>query len=140
MADPTEPQDYSSKIAEARLAMHTQQPKKMALQPSAVVKYLWIDDLRLPPDDNWLWAKSSKEALSLLGEHPEIGYIAFDFDLGESDTAMPVLLKIKEDAVYGRREPPRWNAHTANPVGRNHIETIMSKAMDYWAKHSDSAN
>lgn len=114
-----------------------------SLPPSALagneevfhVKQLWIDDFREPPDRSWLWAKSSAEALAMYGEHRDIGYIAFDYDLGGPDTSMPVLIRIEQDAQAGHRKPPRWNAHTANPVGRNHIETIMSKAMDYWAEH-----
>ena len=102
------------------------------------VKHLWIDDFREPPDSSWLWAKSSREALAMWEEHRDIGYIAFDYDLGGSDTSLPVLLKIEAEAHLGKRKPPRWNAHTANPVGRVHIETIMSKAMGYWAEHEEN--
>jgi len=98
------------------------------------MRKLWIDDFREPPDREWLWAKSSAEALMMYAEH-KIDYIAFDYDLGGPDTSMPVLLKIERDAQAGRRAPPRFNAHTANPVGRNHIETIMNNAMEYWAAH-----
>ena len=93
-------------------------------------RHLWIDDVRLPPDDTWLWAKNSRQAIAML-DAEIIDYIAFDFDLGGDDTALPVLHKIEEEAYNGKK-PPRWNAHTANPVGRNHIETIMSKALELW--------
>lgn len=99
------------------------------------MKFLWIDDWRTPPDDSWLWAKSSAEALALWREHRDIGYVAFDFDLGGTDTAEPVLRLIEREAAAGVRQPPRWNAHTANPVGRNLIETVMSRALDFWADH-----
>lgn len=98
------------------------------------MRHLWIDDWRQPPDDSWIWAKTSGEALEAWNTHRDIGYIAFDFDLGGTDTAEPVLRLIEAEAAAGIRQPPRWNAHTANPVGRNMIETVMSRAMDFWAE------
>ena len=64
---------------------------------------LWIDDIRVPPDECWHWAKSSKEALDVLG--CDVCEISFDHDLGGDDTAMPVARRIEELAYLGEMGP-----------------------------------
>ena len=95
---------------------------------------LWIDDLRAPPDDTWIWAKSSNEARSLYLDLQFIE-VSFDHDLGGDDTAMPIANMIEELAANGEAEPPIWHIHSANPVGRQNLKAALQSAERHWALH-----
>jgi Cyclic-phosphate processing Receiver domain len=94
---------------------------------------LWIDDIRTPPDESWVWAKSSAEALAIIRkEMPE--QIHWDFDLGGTDTVRPVLRYIEEMAIRGLAAPPMTFVHSQNPVGRDEIAASMMQAFRYWRR------
>lgn len=42
---------------------------------------LWLDDIRNPPDDTWVWVKNAKDALELFRTGP-VSIASFDFNLG----------------------------------------------------------
>jgi len=94
---------------------------------SFFVTKIWIDDERPAPDDSWLVAKTSREALYLLrsvyatmvglSDWAHITYleeVSFDHDLGGEDTTRPVMLWMAEYGIW----PKRVVVHTANPVGK----------------------
>jgi hypothetical protein len=87
---------------------------------------LWIDDLREPPGEEWLWAKTSAVAVACLLIGP-VSEISFDHDLGGDDTAMPVA-KLIEQRSYDGIRPPKWRVHSANPVGRANLEAALRSA------------
>jgi hypothetical protein len=91
---------------------------------------LWIDDLRPPPDHWWHWAKTSAEALEVLG--CDVCEISFDHDLGGDDTAMPVAREIERLAFEGQIHGMTWHVHSANPVGRANLEAAMRSAERFW--------
>lgn len=97
---------------------------------------LWIDDVREPPDDSWLWAESSAHALAYFEYHRHSGdpcvEISFDHDLGGDDTAMPVAKRIEQLAYHAAIPPLMWRVHSANPVGRKNIEAAMLSAERFW--------
>ena len=99
--------------------------------------YLWIDDVRPPPDDSWHWAKTSKEALDVLGCGVQV--ISFDHDLGGDDTTMPVAIEIERRAFAGRPIPDVWHIHSANPVGRKNLEAALRKADWFRAQNAEEA-
>jgi hypothetical protein len=74
---------------------------------------LWVDDLREPPDDTWIWSKTSTNTIDtlMLSAPGEITEISLDHDLGGEDTARPVVLWMCENNVW----PARVHVHTANP-------------------------
>ena len=50
--------------------------------------YLWVDDIRTPPSDRWIWAKSVKEAKAAINCYEcnmtdECIYINLDHDAGD---------------------------------------------------------
>lgn len=85
---------------------------------------LWIDDLRTPPGNDWLWATSSSEAIFLLSTVSDIIEISFDHDLGGDDTTRPVVLWLCEN-------PDKWPdycvVHSMNPIGRTWLEGMISR-------------
>jgi molecular chaperone DnaK (HSP70) len=94
---------------------------------------LWIDDLRDPPDDTWIWAKTSTEALHALATR-QVTEVSFDHDLGGDDTTMRVANYIERLAAQGRRAPPKWSVHSANPVGKENLIRTLSSAERLWIK------
>lgn len=84
---------------------------------------LFLDDIRDPPDDSWIVARSSGEALKMCGAlWPS--QLALDHDLGGEDTVMNFLKGLHE--LCGDRSIPKWTIHSANPVGRLNIESFMN--------------
>jgi hypothetical protein len=85
------------------------------------VKKLWVDDLR-PAPDGWLWAKTSAEAIDVLGGGT-IDAVSFDHDLGGEDTTRPVVLWLCEHDTW----PLKVHVHTANPVGREWLVGMCTR-------------
>lgn len=90
---------------------------------------LWVDDLRLPPED-WYWAKTSAAAIELLWvNHPDavgerVTVMSLDHDLGGDDTTRPVVLWMCEN---GWAWPGQVVVHSANPVGREWLEGMIKR-------------
>jgi hypothetical protein len=88
---------------------------------------LWVDDLRLPPDDTWWWAKTSKRALAFL-YYPGVTEMSLDHDLGGDDTSRIVVLWLSAQAADGNdRWPAVVRVHSANPVGREWLEGMIDR-------------
>lgn len=91
------------------------------LKPPKILIKLWVDDLRTPPDDTWIWAKTSKQALKILAEIP-IEEMSLDHDLGGDDTTRPIILWLCE---HPGSWPDNVSVHSANPVGRQWLEGMV---------------
>ena|SRR5579863_10777993 len=44
---------------------------------------IWVDDLKLPPDEDWIWAQTSCEAKTLL-KREGVEVVSLDYDLSSS--------------------------------------------------------
>jgi len=94
---------------------------------------MFIDDVRSPPGrvrfDHI--ARSSDAAIAMMEKDGCPGYISFDHDLGGDDTAMRVvnwMIERDMDEPGWIPEPFNWDVHSANPVGK---ENINSKLLCY---------
>lgn len=91
---------------------------------------LFVDDIRTPPDQSWVLARSTVEALEVCRETwPK--ELALDHDLGGEDTVM-LFLKGLYELWDGERPIPSWTVHSGNPVGRKNIVAYMES----WEKSS----
>jgi hypothetical protein len=101
---------------------------------------LYIDDIRTPNDKNdWVIARSSEKAISLIKNLGFPSIISFDHDLGEDDTAMKVAKWIvntdldKEE--QGKRDwiPSNFKffVHSANPTGKANIEGLLNSYLKH---------
>jgi hypothetical protein len=61
--------------------------KKRLVKEVLVKDKLWVDDLRDPPDDTWVWSKTSADAMSTLTLSAKFRVMSLDHDLGGDDTA-----------------------------------------------------
>lgn len=94
---------------------------------------LWIDDIRTPPSEEWIWSKTSQDAINVL-KWNRVKEISFDHDLGseENGTGYDVARWIEIEAFLGNMKCIKWYIHSANPVGRSNIEAAMKNANKYW--------
>lgn len=86
---------------------------------------LWVDDLRSPPDDSWIWSLTSANTIDTLMLTTEsFKIMSLDHDLGGDDTTRPIILWLCENPTYW---PDQVHCHSANPVGREWIEKMIER-------------
>lgn len=94
----------------------------------SAMKKLWVDDIRLPPNDEWTWVKTSSDAIQEIctGEYR---LVSLDHDLGSAKTGYDVLCAVERQIAKGGwwHALPEFRVHSANPVGRaNMLRAITS--------------
>ena len=96
--------------------------------------YLWVDDIRTPPFDDWLWARSVKEAITAIKSYErnfttDTIYISLDHDAGDfgadGGDYIRVLDWLEQAGVVDTGY--FFHLHTQNPVGRENMERIIRK-------------
>lgn len=92
---------------------------------------LWIDDVRDPPNEDWVHAKNSAAAIDFLCAFDPI-LRSFDHDLGGEDTSMAVINLIEIWANNKLIPKFEWQVHSMNPVGRENIIRAMNKIEKLW--------
>lgn len=111
---------------------------------------LWLDDIRTPPDETWLWCKNGYECVGMIVANAgNIDIVSFDHDLGEGVNGYWVACQIETMAnnfyrhsLVEFKDNPEgicvpsfdWEVHSANPVGRKNIEWAMKSAERFWNK------
>lgn len=85
---------------------------------------LWLDDVRKPPDDFWVWCKSYKEFCHALGcSATAFEIISLDHDLGQGEKMGYDCFKyLEEDFHGGTHIADKVVCHSMNPVGKEKIE------------------
>jgi hypothetical protein len=87
---------------------------------------LWLDDqvdtVRPIPNDSFIPARSSKEAIDLIEKLGPPSFIDFDFDLGNGDTA-EVVYKYLGENYYDHHID--YAIHSENVMGRKMIQSYM---------------
>jgi hypothetical protein len=91
---------------------------------------LWLDDIRTPPDESWLWAKTADEAIRILAAG-EVAEASLDHDLGvvvdgREATGYDVLAWIEEKVAVDGFVPPLLKVHSANPPARRRMEQAIA--------------
>lgn len=91
---------------------------------------IWVDDIRTPPSDEWIWIKTSLEAIDTLDyfkrHHPFLLQYtdwSLDHDLGGDDTTRPIVLWWCENDYW----PRSVVVHSANPVGIEWLEGMIER-------------
>lgn len=104
---------------------------------------LWIDDMRNPPSDEWVWAKTLEEAMEHIKSPSGVQEVSFDHDLGVKDMTMantwinsqPVAKYLEAQAESGAIDKlPVWWIHSMNPRGRKELLAILQRAERYIAE------
>lgn len=98
---------------------------------------IWVDDIRTPPDDSWVWAKTSARAIELLDAWKivqadldahgtfdrQLKVISLDHDLGGEDIFRPIVLWMCENDFW----PVEVRVHSANPVDVEWLEGMIER-------------
>lgn len=87
---------------------------------------IWLDDIRMPPDGDWLVARTAEEAYVLVCDAYMRGceiVLSLDHDLGEDiPTGDDLLNWLERDIVTTDFRPNiSFRIHSANPVGRQNM-------------------
>ena len=96
---------------------------------------LYLDDLRVLPDESFDLARSYEEAVLYVKHNGIPPFISFDHDLGvdEDEKLLPTgfdfakwLVEMDMDNIYKFPENFSFYVHSANPVGKANIESYLS--------------
>jgi hypothetical protein len=98
--------------------------------------YLWLDDIREPPNSQVMWAKTAKEAQDILDTNTVVS-MSLDHDLGDkkNGTGLDVAKYVESLAYYGKIKPIKWFLHTDNPADKEHMRIALTNANTYWLQN-----
>jgi len=94
---------------------------------------IWLDDVRDPPDEDWIHVYTPEEATSAL-EGGRVVELSLDHDLGLAEpdgrerTGYDVLVFIERELALGTITfpIPTIRIHSANSVGRRRMEQAIA--------------
>lgn len=99
---------------------------------------LFIDDLRQPPDDSWTVTRSYRETIDYILVHGLPSTVSFDHDLGLEETGYDIAKWIVEKVLDKEVDMPddfAYNVHSANPVGKKNIESLLDNFAKYYTEN-----
>lgn len=86
---------------------------------------IFIDDERNPPSDDYVVVRSTNDAIEYIKNNGMPEFISFDHDLGGEDTTMIFLKRLMNEIWDGKSNPPDYQIHSANPIGKLNIQSFM---------------
>ena len=110
---------------------------------------LYLDDIRIPKSDGFTIVRSFDEAVEFIRKYNIPQYISFDHDLGcDKDGKLlkdgydfaKWLIEIDLDNKFNFPNDFEYNVHSANPVGKHHIETILDNYLQFKIQYKDEDN
>ena len=92
---------------------------------------IWIDDVRKPPSNDWVWIKSVNEAKKKIFDIDYhswhwIEFISLDHDAGDYVNDGGDYIKILDWLEETGRNYP-IHIHSMNPVGRENMRRIIQR-------------
>lgn len=105
---------------------------------------LYIDDIRTPKSNDFIIVRNFQEAIKYIETNGIPSYISFDHDLGvdENNFLLPTgydfakwLVEMDLDGIYKFPENFQYNVHSANPVGRHNIESLLNNYLNFKIKY-----
>lgn len=122
-----------------RKQLNLQRRKKLK-NPKPKVK-LWHDDIRRPPDDTWIWARTNEEAQLIL-INSNVTECSLDHDLGlhEDDPDQPMAFTLFGDdphnngyklvlwMIQRRYLPRKITIHSWNPPAAKRMAAALADA------------
>ncbi len=105
------------------------------------IRKLYLDDVRTPNTEGWEIVRTYEDFVSWITENGLPDEVSFDHDLadvGYDPNTLKETFKYREKTGYDAAKwlcdycwtnglpVPDWNVHSANPVGRDNIISILS--------------
>lgn len=106
---------------------------------------LYLDDIRTPPDDSWVVARSYNQAVKIFEDIGAPAEVSFDHDLGVIEgTVIPdktgydfAHFLVEKDLDTGCLPKNfKYSIHSANPIGRENIEKLFSSYFKFTERFS----
>ncbi|MEA2017393.1 MAG: cyclic-phosphate processing receiver domain-containing protein [Campylobacterota bacterium] len=107
---------------------------------------LYLDDIRSPKSDGYTIVRSFEDAVKFIEDNNIPEYISFDHDLGidKNGGLLPTgydfakwLIEMDLDNIYQFPNNFEYNVHSANPIGKHNIETILDNYLNFKIKYKD---
>ena len=105
---------------------------------------LWLDDMRNPFKDNWVydyapqfleetivWVLNYDEFVEWIKYNGLPHTIAFDHDLGETIGGYDCAKWLVEYCIDNDLDLPNWIVQSANPVGKDNINGLLNNYLKY---------
>lgn len=95
------------------------------------MKKLFLDDIRYPKSEEWIIVRSYSDFVKWIEDNGVMDlYISFDHDLDDVKdnreyTGYDCAKWLCEYCWENGLPIPKWNIHSANPVGKSNIDFIM---------------
>jgi len=105
-----------------------------------MTKKLYLDDIRVPSADDFIVVRSFEEAVKFIEDFGIPSYISFDHDLGCDEKGnifksgydfARYLVECDLDNIATFPTNFTFNIHSANPVGKQNIESLLSSYLRF---------
>ena len=91
---------------------------------------VYLDDIRVPVTPNWIIVRTVEDFKRVVIDYQPT-YISFDHDLGEDSPTGYDCAKWLVEIDY--RHLRDFNVHSANPIGKENIETLLNNYLKHLA-------
>ena len=100
------------------------------------MKKLYLDDIRVPKTEGWDIVRNYDEFVFWVRLHGIPDEVSFDHDLGEDTekTGLNVAKWLGQYCIEKNTPFPKWNVHSANPVGKANIEAYINNVIKHQNK------
>ena len=100
------------------------------------MKKLYLDDIRVPKTEGWDIVRNYDEFVFWVRLHGVPDEVSFDHDLGEDTekTGLNVAKWLGQYCIEKNTPFPKWNVHSANPVGKANIEAYINNVIKHQNK------
>jgi hypothetical protein len=100
------------------------------------MKKLYLDDIRIPKTEGWDIVRNYDEFVFWVRLHGIPDEVSFDHDLGEDTekTGLNVAKWLGQYCIEKNTLFPKWNVHSANPVGKANIEAYINNVIKHQNK------
>ena len=96
----------------------------MWFEPTVMQMKLWLDDIREPPDERWVWAKTVEDA-QLAMETLDVREASLDNDLGDGEPeGRRLVLWMCEHELWPSESIA---VHSANPVAWDYMFGMIER-------------
>lgn len=95
---------------------------------------LFLDDVRNPPDNSWILARSYEDAVRLVNTHGIPNTVSFDHDLGDNVPTGKDFANFLIDLDLDSNIMPKdftFFVHSANPCGAENIRGVLESYINF---------
>ena len=98
---------------------------------------LFLDDERLPVEEDSVVVRSFEEACDYVNLFGTPTHVDFDHDLGGFYTGMDFARWLVERALNGEGFVDTYAVHSQNPIGKANIEGFINNYLNYHIKETN---